>query len=318
MVAVPEEACGERLDRFLSSRPELGLTRSHVQRLIERDLVRVDGRPARASRRLRGGERVEVVRPDPEPVSARPEPIPLNVVYEDADLLVVNKPRGLVVHPAPGHAGGTLVNALLARCPDLEAINDALRPGIVHRLDKDTTGLLVVAKTPAAHLALARQLRERRVRREYLALVRGQPPDEGTVDAPIGRHPVHRKRMAVVAGGRPAVTHYRVLERFPDPGGAAGRGPRGGYALLLVRLETGRTHQIRVHLAHAGHPVAGDPVYGGGRRGRPGELGLEGQALHAARLAFVHPRTGVPVAFEAPPPADLAAALARLRARASG
>ncbi len=321
-VAVPEEARGERLDRFLAGLPDLGLTRARVQRLIERQLVLVEGRPARAAQRVRPGERVEVVVPPPQPLEARPEEIPLDVVYEDADLLVINKPRGLVVHPAPGHPGGTLVNALLARCPGLRAAGwstpaqgadgtwgEVIRPGIVHRLDKDTTGLLVVAKTPEAHLSLSRQLKERQVRREYLALVRGQPPDEGTVDAPIGRHPVHRQRMAVVAGGRPARTHYRVLERFPPPGG---EGRRSGYALLAVRLETGRTHQIRVHLAHAGHPVAGDPVYGG----RRGELGLEGQALHAARLAFVHPRTGEPVEFSAPPPPDLAAALATLRGTA--
>lgn len=317
---VPPEAAGQRLDVFLAGAAGLGFTRSRVQSLIERGLVRLEGRPARAAQRVRAGERVEVAPPEPEPAAARPEAIPLEVVHEDADLLVIDKPRGLVVHPAPGHPGGTLVNAVLARCPDLAAINDVVRPGIVHRLDKDTTGLLVVAKNAGAYASLSGQLKERAVRREYLALVHGQPRDEGTVEAPIGRHPTDRKRMAVVERGRPAVTRYRVLERFPSPpgrapGGGGGRG--GGYALLAVRLETGRTHQIRVHMAHIGHPVAGDPLYGAGPRGRRDApdrfLGLAGQALHAGRLAFRHPRTGAWVEFSAPPPEDFAAALARLR-----
>lgn len=326
VIAVPVDARGERLDVFLAGRAELGLTRSAVQSLIRRDLILVGDRPGKAGDRLREGEQVTVTLPPPQPARALPEPIPLDVVYEDGDVAVVNKARGMVVHPAPGHAGGTLVNALLARCPELWAAGDAVRPGIVHRLDRDTTGLLVVAKSRAAHEALARQLKERTMRREYLALVHGQPPDEGTVDAPIGRHTADRKRMAVVARGRPAVTRYRVVERFPAPRGTVAGARGGGYALLAVRLETGRTHQIRVHMAHIGHRVAGDPVYGARRprrggggggagtgAGGAGELGLAAQALHAARLGFAHPRTREWMEFEAPPPPDLAAALDRLR-----
>ncbi len=325
---VPQEAAGTRLDQFLAGRPDLALTRSHASKLIREGLVTVDGlAPAKAGIRLRPGQRVAVTLPDPEPLEARPEAIPLDVVYEDADVVVINKHRGMVVHPAPGHGGGTLVNALLAHIPAMAAEWDTppernpgvagsgvVRPGIVHRLDRDTTGLLVVAKNAAAHLSLARQLKDRTMRREYLALVHGQPPDEGVVDAPIGRHPVERKRMAVVEGGRRAVTRYRVLERFPCEGAAArcavpGAARGAGYSLLAVALETGRTHQIRVHLAHIGHPVAGDPVYGPRRN----PLGLAGQALHARRLGFVHPRTGEALEFMAPPPADLAAAIDRLR-----
>ncbi len=319
---VPPEASGRRLDVFLAGEAGLGLSRSRVQSLIERGSVRLEGRPVRAAHRVRAGERIEVALPEPEPAAARPEAIPLGVIHEDTDLLVINKPRGMVVHPAPGHSGGTLVNAVLAHCPDLSAINDVVRPGIVHRLDKDTTGLIVVAKNAEAHRSLTRQLKERTVRREYLALVHGQPEESGTVEAPIGRHPADRKRMAVVERGRPAVTRYRVVERFPAPAGRApggGGGRGGGYALLSVRLETGRTHQIRVHMAHIGHPVAGDPVYGAGPRGKREApdcfLGLEGQALHAAKLAFIHPRTGEPAEFSAPPPGDFAAALTRLRSR---
>lgn len=227
-----------------------------------------------------------------------PEEIPLDIVYEDADLVVVNKPRGMVVHPAAGNYRGTLVNALLNHCRDLSGINRALRPGIVHRLDKDTTGLLVVAKNDTAHLDLACQIKERRVKRQYLALVHGHPPQEGTVDAPIGRHPVHRKKMAVEPRhGRPAVTHFRVLERYP------------GYALVEARLETGRTHQVRVHMAYIGHPLLGDPVYAP-RRPR---LGLAGQALHACTLGFRHPRTGEYLEFRAPLPRDFEEVLEHLR-----
>lgn len=295
---VPPAAAGMRLDRFLAERAELGLSRSRIQQLIREGRVRVDGRPARPSQPVRPGSRVWVQVPPPEPLEAVPEAIPLDVVYEDADLLVICKPRGMVVHPAPGHRSGTLVNALLVHCRDLAGIGGALRPGLVHRLDRDTTGLLVVAKTEHAYRHLAAQLKRREMERRYLALVRGVPPPEGTVDAPIGRDPRRRVRMAVVPDGRPARTHFRVLEAFGDR-----------YALLEARLETGRTHQIRVHLASIGHPVAGDPLYGG----RAGELGLAGQALHAYRLAFTHPRSGERLAFEAPLPADFAAALERLR-----
>ncbi|MCL6450581.1 MAG: RluA family pseudouridine synthase [Acetobacteraceae bacterium] len=295
---MPREQAGERLDRFLAQ-SSLGLSRSRVQQLIDAGAVLVDGRPARPSQRVQAGQPVAVEVPDPAPARAEPEPLPLDVVYEDADLLVVNKPRGLVVHPAAGHARGTLVNALLARCPDLAGVGGVLRPGIVHRLDRDTTGLMVVAKNQAAMDGLARQIKARQVRRTYLALVWGCPePPSGRVEAPIARNPRDRKRMAVVAGGRPAATEYEVVERL------------GPCSLLRLRPETGRTHQLRVHLAHIGHPVVGDPVYGPRRAPR---LGLGGQALHAAVLGFSHPRTGEAVEFDCPLPEDMARALEALR-----
>jgi 23S rRNA pseudouridine1911/1915/1917 synthase len=296
-----EVAPGEnrRLDVFLASQASLGLSRMAVQRLCAGGRVHLDGRPARASARLRGGESVVVEVPPPDPAEPLPEAIPLRIVHEDPHIIVVDKPRGMVVHPAPGSRSGTLVNALLAHCGDLAGIGGTLRPGIVHRLDKDTTGLLVAAKTDAAALGLSRQIARREVERTYLAIVHGSPPDDFTVDAPLGRDPNDRKRMAVrSATGRHAVTHARVLERLP------------GHALLEVRLETGRTHQIRVHLAFAGFPVAADPTYG---RSPRGELGLGGQALHAARLAFRHPIDGRPLRFETPPPADFQQALETLR-----
>ena len=265
------------------------LSRSQVQRLMDKGLVLVNARPARPSYRLRAGDLIRMTVPPPEEVALTPEPIPLDIVYEDEDLLVVNKPAGLVVHPAAGHYRGTLVNALLDHCPDLTGIGGYLRPGIVHRLDKDTSGLMLVSKTDLAHQGLSAELKARQIKRKYLALVHGELRSEkGLIDAPLGRDPRDRKRIAVVAGGRTARTHYRVRERFP------------GYTLLDVELETGRTHQIRVHLAYAGYPVAGDPVYGPRRN----PLNLPGQALHAYRIAFTHPRTGERLAFEAPlPPA---------------
>ncbi|HEY8393227.1 MAG TPA: RluA family pseudouridine synthase [Thermaerobacter sp.] len=298
---VPESAAGERLDVFLADREELGMTRSAIQRLIRDDRVLVNGRPTRPSRRLEAGELIEVELPEPEPSGVVPQDLPLDVVYEDPDVVVINKPRGWVVHPAPGHEAGTLVNALLARYPEMDGVGGPGRPGIVHRLDRDTTGLLVVARTPLAYRELVRQLKERVVRREYLALVRGRPEARaGTIDAPIGRHPVDRKRMAVdPERGRPARTHFEVVELV------------GEYTLLRCWLETGRTHQIRVHLAYIRLPVAGDPVYGG-RRGE-GELGLQGQALHAYRLEFPHPRDGRPMRFEAPLPEDFRQAVERAR-----
>jgi len=260
----------------------------------------VEGASARPSQRVRRGQRIDVVVPPPAPAGVSPEPMPLDVVYEDEHLLVVNKPAGLSVHPGAGRRSGTLVNAVLARVPDLAGVGGALRPGIVHRLDKDTSGLLVVAKTAPAYLALQSQVASRAIGRTYLALVSGVlPRDEGTIEAPIGRHPRHRTRMAVISRGRAAITRYRVVERFAR------------YTLVEVHLVTGRTHQIRVHFAHLGHPVAGDPVYGG----RPDELGVGRQALHACRLRFTHPVSGQALAFEAPLPADLAAAIERARAQ---
>ncbi len=237
--------------------------------------------------------------PAPEPSALRPEPIPLDVRYEDDDLLVINKPPGRPVHPGPGHATGTLVHAILARVPDLAGVGGVLRPGIVHRLDKDTSGLLVVAKNDQTLRALQAAIKARTVTRRYLALVHGRViPFEGTIEAPIARHPHRRKQMAVVASGRPAATRYRTREQF------------SAAALVEASLLTGRTHQIRVHFAHIGHPVVGDSVYGRRREA----WGMTRQALHAARLAFPHPRTGVAVAVEAPLPEDMAAALDRLRA----
>ena len=235
--------------------------------------------------------------PEPEPLDLEPDAVPLEIVYEDEHLVVVNKPRGMVTHPGPGNPRGTLVNALLFHCP-LPGINGTMRPGIVHRLDKGTTGLLVVAKSQEAYDALATDMRQRRVQRQYLALVQGTPREgSGIIEAPVGRHPVNRKRMAVVETGRRAVSRYEVLERFK------------GFSLVQVKLETGRTHQVRVHMAYIGHPVASDPTYGG--RKAPC---LEGPGLHAERLGFRHPVTGQLMEFRVPPPPDFQMALERLRA----
>ena len=287
LTLTPEES-GQRLDQYLAQAVE-GLTRSGAQRLLEEGRVTVNGKPAKKNARPTQGDQVEVQLPDPEPVDVAPQDIPLDVVYEDGDVIVVNKPVGMVVHPAPGHPDGTLVNALLYACGDsLSGINGALRPGIVHRIDRDTSGLLIVAKNDAAHLALSAQLQDHSLARTYEAvIVGGLREDAGTVDAPIARHPVDRKRMAVRPEGRPAVTHWKVLGRYQ------------GYTHIACQLETGRTHQIRVHLAHIGHPVLGDPVYGGVRKGFPE---LAGQCLHARRLVFRHPRTGDEVRLECPLP----------------
>lgn len=300
-LAVPRGAAGERLDRWLSD--ALGeLSRARVQALIDQGHVRVDGRPRKASHRLTGGETVEVAIPPPPPEEVRPEPIALTVAYEDDQLLVVDKPAGMVVHPGAGHAEGTLAAAVLARAPEAAGVGGPRRPGIVHRLDKGTSGLLVVARTPTAYEALTRQLAARTVRRRYLAVVHGRVArDQGVVETPIGRHPRLRKRMAVLPAGKgkPAVTRWRVLERFPE------------FTYLEVWPETGRTHQIRVHLASIGHPVVGDEVYGA-RRPRP-PVPLEGLALHAAALAFVHPTTGQRVEFNASLPPRIERLLSHLR-----
>jgi 23S rRNA pseudouridine1911/1915/1917 synthase len=309
---VPAEAAGMRLDKFLADHLA-DISRSRIQGWIEKGRVTLDGRPARPSTRLDPGQCVRVFIPPPEEVRILPEPILLDILYEDEHLLVINKPAGMVVHPAPGHTSGTLVNALLARFPawaeldwweseedEEEAGADYPRPGIVHRLDKDTSGLLIVAKSAGARSALQAQFQARQVEKVYLALVHGVPPaPAGLIDAPIGRDPRQRKRMAVVAEGRPAVTAYRVLE------------PLGEYALLEVMPKTGRTHQIRVHLAFIGHPVVGDEVYGR-RRSR---LACPRQFLHAARLSFRHPVTGRPMEFSAPLPPDLQAVLEEARER---
>jgi 23S rRNA pseudouridine1911/1915/1917 synthase len=290
---------GERLDRFLArSLPEL--TRSRLRHLIDEGLVTVDGKlPAKAGLALAAGARVRVTTPPPEPSELAPEPVPLHVVYEDDDLLIVDKPAGMPVHPAPGHAAQTLVNALLAYAPQLSRAGGEGRPGIVHRLDKDTSGLIIVAKNDAAHAALARQLKAREVEKTYVALVEGRLAQrEGVIDAPLGRHPAQRKKQAVVAGGRAARTRFRVLREID------------GRTLLEVHPETGRTHQIRVHLASIGHPVAGDRTYG---PGRPPVPSLRRQFLHASRLAFRHPRTGARIELEAELPDDLQQALDALQ-----
>lgn len=302
-IRVGEADEGKRLDVYIAGR--LALSRSTAQRLIDEGRALVGGERAKAARRVRAGDVVTVSVPEPEPLDVVPEDLPLDVLYEDRDIIVVNKPRGLVVHPAAGNWSGTLVNALLAHCNDLSGIGGKIRPGIVHRLDKDTSGVIVAAKNDATHLALARDLKERAVEKTYLAIVHGVPREKrGTIDAPIGRHPIHRKKMAVVpeGQGRTAVTDYEVLEDL------------GRYALLKVHPVTGRTHQIRVHLAHIGHPIVGDPVYGG-RRGRTaaGVADISGQALHAASVSFNHPRTGERMRFSAPLPEDMQRLLARLR-----
>ena len=284
-LVIPLELAGQRLDRALARLlPEE--SRSRLARLIAEGHVRVDGRAGEASRKVRSGESVEVaLAPRPAETAHRAEAIELPVVHEDGHLLVIDKPAGLVVHPGSGNWSGTMLNALLHHAPGIENLP---RAGIVHRLDKDTSGLLVVAKTEPAQTALVRQLQARTVKRTYIALVRGRVEEGGTVEAPIGRHPVQRTRMAVVAGGKPAITHYRVRKRY------------AAHTLLECDLETGRTHQIRVHLASIGHPLEGDPVYAGKAR-----AAFRRQALHAWKLAFVHPSSGKTVGFEAPPPADL-------------
>ena len=291
---------GQRADQFLAASLN-SLTRSAAQRLLEEGRVICQGKALKKNDRLKEGVPLTVVIPDPTPVEILPQDIPLDVVYEDEDVIVVNKPVGLVVHPAPGHPDGTLVNALLYHCgQSLSGINGQLRPGIVHRIDRDTSGLLIAAKNDAAHLSLAQQLQDHSLYRAYEAVVLGGfREDEGTISLPITRHPTDRKKMAVNhLNGRPAVTHWKVLARYP------------GYTHLQCRLETGRTHQIRVHMAAQGHPVLGDPVYGGVRKGFPE---LVGQCLHARRLTFRHPRTGERITLECPLPDYFQAVLTRCR-----
>ena len=294
------EHAGVRLDAFLSA--DGALTRSQAARLIAEGRVRINGKPAATSARLSGGETVTVDVPQLRETALPPQDIPLDVVYEDDDVIVVNKPTGLVVHPAPGHPDGTLVNALLHHCGDsLSGIGGEKRPGIVHRIDRDTSGLIIAAKNDAAHLALSAQLKDHSLSRTYECLVTGNmKQDSGTVDAPIGRSSADRKKMAVVPTGRRAVTHWEVVARYP------------GVTHLRCRLETGRTHQIRVHMAYIGHPILGDTVYGA-KKPVPG---LTGQCLHAAGLRFVHPRTGEPVELHCPLPPEFTAMLQKLQSKA--
>lgn len=296
--AAPADA-GQRLDRWLAGQAGAP-SRSALQGLMEAGYVRRNGAPANKKDKLAAGDRITLTLPDPQPIEAQPQDIPLDIVYEDDHLLVVNKPKGMVVHPAPGNPDGTLVNALLYHCRgQLSGVGGAIRPGIVHRIDKDTSGLLVVAKDDLTHQGLSEQMAVHAIHRVYHAVVYGNiRQDTGTIEAPIGRDPRDRKRMAVTPGqGKRACTHWQVLERF------------GRFTLLACRLETGRTHQIRVHMAHIGHPLAGDPVYGP----RSVIRELQGQCLHAKELGFRHPVTGQELRFDSPLPAYFTTFLERLR-----
>ena len=294
----PEEA-GVRIDKYLTEQlPDI--TRSYLQKLLKDGSVQMNGKPVKASTKTASEAVIELTIPKPEEPEILPEEIPLDILYEDSDVILINKPKDMVVHPAAGHYTGTLVNALMYHCKgDLSGINGVLRPGIVHRIDKDTTGVLIVCKNDKAHNALAEQLKEHSITRKYRAIVCGNlKEDEGTVDAPLGRHPQDRKKMAIVrTGGKRAVTHYRVLERF------------GNYTYIECQLETGRTHQIRVHMASLGHPLLGDEIYG--RVKSP--FKLEGQTLHAMVLGFIHPTTGEYMEFEAPLPEYFEKLLEKLR-----
>ena len=292
------DCAGERLDVFLV-RKMPDLSRSYAQRLIEEKRVTVDGTPRKANYKLRGGECVACDLPPVEEVSVRAENIPLDILYEDADIIVGTKPRGMVVHPAAGISGGTLVNALLYHCRDLSGINGALRPGIVHRLDKDTSGVMAAAKNDTAHRSLAEQIQKKEARREYRAIVYGNIAERaGIITGDIGRHPTDRKRMAIVReNGKHATTHFEVLERF------------GGYPFVACRLETGRTHQIRVHMASIGHPLVGDPKY----TAKKNPFAIVGQALHSLTLSLTHPRTEAKMIFTAPLPTDMEEILHTLR-----
>ena len=300
LLTTTESDTGTRLDAYLAANLE-ATTRSAAVKLIEGGHVTVNGKIPAKNDKLRPGETVEVTLPEAEEVDLIPQDIPLDIVYEDADVIVVNKPKGLVVHPAPGHSDGTLVNALLYHCGDsLSGIGGEKRPGIVHRIDRDTSGLIIAAKNDAAHVSLSAQLQGHTLSRVYRCIVTGNlRQDSGTVDAPIARHPVDRKKMAVVAGGRRAVTHWTVLERFQ------------GFTYVECRLETGRTHQIRVHMAYTGHPILGDTVYGSKKEVK----GLQGQCLHAVGLRFIHPRTGEAVELSCPLTEEFETQLRKLRAR---
>ena len=293
------DTAGERLDAFLA-RSVPGLSRSAAQKLLDEGCVSLMGRPGKKNDRLNTGDWVELTVPEPKPVDVAPREIPLDIVYEDEDVAVINKPKGLVVHPAPGHTEDTLVNGLLyALGSSLSGINGELRPGIVHRIDKDTSGLLAVAKNDLAHAVLASQLVDHTMARTYEAVVCGvMKEDSGTVDAPIGRHPTDRKKMCVTQrNSKPAVTHWEVVRRYR------------GYTHIRCHLETGRTHQIRVHMAYIGHPILGDTVYGA-KKPVPG---LTGQCLHATGLRFIHPRTGEPVELHCPLPPEFTAMLQKLQ-----
>ncbi|AYB45522.1 RluA family pseudouridine synthase [Paenibacillus lautus] len=297
---VDADAAKTRIDKYITENLGEDVSRSQVQLWIANGHVSVNEGPIKSNYKVSQGDRIVLKVPEPSAVEIIPEDIPLEIAYEDADVIVVNKPRGMVVHPAPGHSSGTLVNALMFHCKDLSGINGELRPGIVHRIDKDTTGLIMAAKNDKAHASLAAQLKEHSVNRRYLALVHGNiSHDQGTIDAPIGRDAQDRKLYTVTdRNSKHAVTHFTVVERFGD------------YSLLELKLETGRTHQIRVHMKYIGHPLVGDPVYGKSKG-----IKLNGQALHAAVLGFVHPSTGEYMEFSAPMPSDMIELLTILRGR---
>lgn len=305
-LTVTDEQAGKRTDVLLSE--ALGITRSAAERLIESTNVHIDGKSVTKSLKVSVGQSFEIEIPDPEPSEAVPEDIPLDIIYEDDDLIVINKPKGTVVHPAPGNTSGTLVNALLYHCGStLSGVGGVIRPGIVHRIDKDTSGLLVVAKNDETHLALSEQLKTHTISRVYYAISVGNFGSEtGSVNAPIGRHPTDRKKMAVIKSGKnakEAITHYTVLEHF------------SGFTYIKCRLETGRTHQIRVHMSYIGHPLMGDTVYGGGKTKFEvcNKALLSGQCLHAGELEFIHPRSRALMHFEAPFPPYFLELLEKLR-----
>lgn len=295
-VTAEAEDAGTRADVFLAAK--LGVSRSNMQKLLEDGRVKRGEKIIKANYKVRAGEMFVVDIPEPEPIEAVPENIPLDIIYEDDDVAVLNKARGMVVHPAPGNYTGTLVNALLYHCSNLSGINSAIRPGIVHRLDKDTSGIMIVAKNDAAHISLSQQIQSKTAVRTYLAVVRGNiKTDSGIIETQIARDKTDRKKMAVVKeGGRDAITDYEVLERF------------GKYTLVRCRLRTGRTHQIRVHMEYLGYPLVGDPKYSPMKT----PFGIKGQALHSHTLEFTHPRTGERMKFEAPLPEDMHKIITRL------
>lgn len=295
-VTAEAEDAGTRADVFLAAK--LGVSRSNMQKLLEDGRIKRGEKIIKANYKVRAGEMFVVDIPEPEPIEAGPENIPLDIIYEDDDVVVLNKARGMVVHPAPGNYTGTLVNALLYHCSNLSGINSAIRPGIVHRLDKDTSGIMIVAKNDAAHISLSQQIQSKTAVRTYLAVVRGNiKTDSGTIETQIARDKTDRKKMAVVKeGGRDAITDYEVLERF------------GKYTLVRCKLRTGRTHQIRVHMEYLGYPLVGDPKYSPMKT----PFGIKGQALHSHTLEFTHPRTGERMKFEAPLPEDMHKIITRL------
>lgn len=297
LLIAKSENTGERLDKFIADNSDI--SRSYAAKLCEDGLVTLGSKPLAKKYKITGGEEIAIELPEPEEMTAEPEDIPLDIVYEDDDVIVVNKPQGMCVHPAVGNERGTLVNGLMYHCKgSLSAINGVIRPGIVHRIDKDTSGLLICAKNNEAHLKLSEQLKERKAMRKYIALVNGNiKEDSGTINKPIARHPIDRKKMAIVQGGREAVTHFNVLERF------------GKYTLVECILETGRTHQIRVHMASIGHSIVGDPLYGIKKE----KFSLNGQLLHAKTIGFIHPKTGEIMEFTSELPEHFTNIIEKLR-----